>query len=74
MKVTAKKEFDPVKLEILLESQDEVDALYALGNFAVTVRQALSNSESNSGRCREQPIEKVCQAFYTPLQSHISQR
>lgn len=72
MKVTATKGFDPVLLTIKLESQAEVDALYSIGNFSVTIENTLREKGSWSGKCKLQPIAKTCQAFYEPLKQFIT--
>jgi len=74
MQVTASKAkgFEPVRIEILCETQAEVNALYFVSNYPVAVAESLADKSSSAGRGRDFPLAGVLDKLYYPLQPHIT--
>ena len=69
MHLSAKKVqgFKPVRVEILCETQAEVNALYTVANFSQYIANELAGKHSYAGRGMDLPIKAVLDAFYAPL-------
>lgn len=73
MKATAERKikFNPVTVTVTLETQAEVNALYALSNFNVVISESLEHKGCSSGECKSLPITKVLSPFYDVLATYV---
>lgn len=73
MQVTAMKTkgFKPIRIEILCESQAEVDALYLLGNTSVNTRSYILQC-SNTVVCRA-TFDDVAAKLYSTMKHYIAE-
>ncbi len=75
MQVTTKNveaPFQPVKMEILLESQEEVDMLYELGNYSGLVSQAVVEAYSTPQVINRDKLMKFLEElFYKHLKGYV---
>lgn len=72
IKVSKDSAFRPVKVELTLETQAEVNALYAIACFSESVVSALHKQTCDAGVVGDLPVSSVLHDMFTPLKKCIS--
>jgi hypothetical protein len=70
MKVTVKQqpeEFKPVTLEITLESREELEAMYQVGNYSYQIQELINKEESKFGKPSNHEIDEALIIFFNSL-------